>query len=194
MTEQFFALVPVYGVYALALVVALSCLGLPVPSSLLMMLAGSMIASGDLSAVAVLGGTLAAALGADQLGYWVGRLSGSGLIDRFAGKPERRAVLDKARQFIERRGAWAVFLTRWLLSPLGPYVNIVGGAMAMNWPRFTLWAALGEIVWIGLYVGLGHAFSADILAAADLASNASGLIVAATLTALLGWRAWKAWR
>lgn len=194
MTEQFLALVPVYGVYALALVVALSCVGLPVPSSLLMMLAGSMIASGDLSASAVLGGTLAAALGADQLGYWVGRLSGIGLVDRFASKPERRAVLDKARKFIDRRGAWAVFLTRWLLSPLGPYVNIVGGAMAMNWPRFTFWAALGEIVWISLYVGLGHAFSADILAAADLASNASGLIVAATLTAILGWRAWKAWR
>lgn len=86
--------------------------------------------------------------------------------------------------------AGACFFTRWLLSALGPYVNLIAGAMNMSWLRFSLAGVAGEIVWVGLYVGLGAGFSAYILQIADIASNASGFLAAAVVMFLLGRYLW----
>ncbi len=67
----------------------------------------------------------------------------------------RAALMGKATGYLRDRGALAVFLSRWLFSPLGPYVNFAGGAARLDWGRFT-WAGIaGETVWVALYVGLG---------------------------------------
>ena len=59
MTETLLALVPTYGLYIVALATALSCLALPIPSSLIMLTAGAFVASEDLNGTA----TFATALG-----------------------------------------------------------------------------------------------------------------------------------
>jgi membrane protein DedA with SNARE-associated domain len=56
----------------------------------------------------------------------------------------------------------------------------------MNWLRFTIWAILGEAVWIALYLGIGYAFAAHIEAAADIAGNLSGVLAAGAVALGLG--------
>ena len=192
MTEALIALVPAYGLLLLAVITALSCFGLPVPSSILMILAGSLAASGDLSLVSVLAVTLCSAIVADQAGFLLGHFAGGRLLAWLGARGERKALVDRARAFTLRNGAASIYLTRWLFSPLGPYVNLITGALGYPWLRFLLWGSLGEATWVSLYVGLGYLFSAHVLAVIDIAGNASGLLAAAALTAFFGWRLFRA--
>jgi membrane protein DedA with SNARE-associated domain len=95
-------------------------------------------------------------------------------------------MIAKARGLLDRHGGAAVFLSRWLFSPLGPYVNLVTGAARMPWLRFALWDALGEGVWVALYLGLGYTFGSQIEAVAELAANFSGILAAGAVALGLG--------
>lgn len=191
MTEQILSLAVAYGLPFLALATGMTCLGIPFPSSLLMLAAGSMAASGDFSLPGVFGAALFGAIVGDQIGYVVGRRVGAAVLERLVNKYQARGLVEKARGFVRRGGGWSVFFTRWFLSALGPYVNLIAGAMNMPWFRFSLAGVAGEIVWVGLYVGLGAVFSAYILQIADIASNASAFLGATVVMVLLGRYLWS---
>jgi membrane protein DedA with SNARE-associated domain len=79
-----------------------------------------------------------------------------------------------------------VFLSRWLFSPLGPYVNLVSGAARMNWVRFSLWDLAGEAVWVALYLGAGYALAGQVTAVAEIAGNLTGALAAGAVTLGIG--------
>ena len=62
MTDWFLALVPDYGLWLVALTTFLSCLALPVPSSMLMLAAGGFAAAGDLTLTGAARAALAGAI------------------------------------------------------------------------------------------------------------------------------------
>lgn len=185
MTETILGLVPVYGLVLIGVATFLSCLALPIPSSLVMLSAGGFAAAGDLVLWQAAGAALAGAVLGDQLGYQIGRIGGR-MAGRAALAPRRAALMAKARDYLRARGPAAVFFSRWLVSPLGPYVNFAGGAARLDWGRFTRAGIAGEAVWVALYVGLGAAFADDILALADLLGSVSGLLAAVAVAAALG--------
>lgn len=190
MTDLALSLVPQYGLVLLALGSFLSCLALPVPTSLMMLSAGGFVAAGDLVAWQVVAAALGGAALGDQAGFRIGR-AGGGLERRQRQDPHhadrsRARLMAQAVDLLRRHGMLAVFLSRWLVSPLGPYVNVAGGAAGLGWAPFTRAAIAGEVVWVALYVGLGAAFADDLLAMADLLSSASGLLVALAVMAGAG--------
>ena len=150
MTEAALDLLLGGGPVILALATFLSCLALPVPSSILMLSAGAFAASGDLNLATVVLAALAGAVLGDQAGFLLGR-AGQGRIATLATRSDaaRRLAADASR-LIQHRGNTGVFLSRWLFSPLGPYVNFAAAGLGMDRSRFTLWAALGEVVWVTL--------------------------------------------
>ena len=185
MTEAVLALVPLYGLGLIAGATFLSCLALPMPASLVMLSAGGFAAAGDLVLwQTVLAAWLGAIMG-DQLGYVLGRIGGRLMVGR-AIPPRQAALMGKAMQALQDKGDWAVFFSRWLVSPLGPYVNFAGGAWRLNWGRFTRAGIAGEAIWVALYVGLGAAFANDIVALAGVLGSASGLLAALAVAAALG--------
>lgn len=186
MTEALLALVPLWGPWAVALTTFLSCLALPVPASLVMLAAGGFAAVGDLSLATACLAAFAGAVAGDHTGFALGRLGGPMLMARLAARPGRARLVQKAVAALHARGAVTVFLSRWLFSPLGPWVNLAGGATGYPWRRFALPQAAGEAVWVALYVGLGWAFAGNLEAAADLAGSALGLLAAGAATAGLG--------
>jgi membrane protein DedA with SNARE-associated domain len=185
MTDWLLALVPTYGMWLLAACTFASCLAIPIPASILMLAAGGFVAAGDLPLPGSFGAALGGAVAGDQLGFAAGRHGGAGLIDRLGS---RAAPVARAREMLARRGGIAVFLSRWLVSALGPYVNLAAGAAGLPWARFTLWGALGEAVWVGLYIGLGFAFTGNLQAASDLALQVLGFLGAGA--AAIGLGAW----
>lgn len=170
-------LVSEYGTWALMLTTFLSCLALPVPASLAMLAAGGFVAAGELSGPLVILAAFCGAVLGDQVGYGLGRF-GSGFVDRMAEHPGRGAVFRTASEDLHRRGTSLVFFSRWLVSPLGPYVNFVAGAAGLRWPRFLLADLAGEAVWVGIYVGIGMVFAGNITLVADILGNLSGLLAA----------------
>ena len=182
--DSLLALLPVYGPWLLALTTFLSCLAVPVPSSLMMIASGAFVGSGDLSLPVMAGAAYAGAVSGDQAGYALGRRAG-GLVPE--GKSKRAKLIARAIAGLQARGAWAVFLTRWMFSALGPWINLAAGATGYSHRQFTIAGALGEAVWVTTYIGLGIVFGANLEAAAEFASNALGLLAAGAVAAGFGW-------
>lgn len=185
MTEWLLTGLATYGVLLLGIVTFLSCLALPVPSSLMMLASGAFVASGDLSVTAAAGSAFAGAVLGDQAGYMLGK-SGAGVLDRAAAHPKRGDLVRRARKLTRDWGGPGVFFSRWLLSPLGPYVNLVAGATRTERLRFTVWGVAGEAVWVTLYIGLGTLFASNIEEVAAIAGNVSGLLAAGAMALGLG--------
>jgi len=183
MIDSVLELVPKYGLYIVVMSTFLSCLAVPIPSSLIMLTAGAFVASGDLSGFGAATLALVGAVVGDQVGYAIGR-SASGVLDRLRGKAA--VMVSKARNLTQTHGGIAVFSSRWLFSPLGPYMNLVTGAAQMNWFRFTIWGVAGEIVWVTIYLGAGYIFASQIEAIASIGSNISGVLAAGIVTIGLG--------
>lgn len=180
-------LVADYGVTIVFIVTFLSCLAVPVPSSLLMMAAGGFAAAGDLTLGTVAGAAFIGAVLGDNSGYWIARSLGSRAETWIAKSPKRESLRRKATTILDNRGGISVFLTCWLFAPLGPSMNYVCGLTRFQWHRFLIWGIAGEIVWVTLYVGLGYAFADNITAIAALLGNASGFMSALVLVIGLGW-------
>jgi membrane protein DedA with SNARE-associated domain len=194
-TDLFFSLVSTYGAFVVGIATFLSCLALPIPSSFVMLAGGAFVASGDLALFAVVVAAFAGAVIGDQVGFRAGRYGGTVLGERLRAAPAQAAVLDRAQAFVGRWGVTGVFLSRWLFSPLGPWVNFAAGATGMGALRFTVSDVLGEAIWVALYVGLGYVFASNIETLASLLGNAVAAVTAAAVTAGLGvllWRAAKA--
>lgn len=187
MTDWLLAAVPTYGPWLVAAVTFLSCLAVPVPASILMLTAGGFAAVGDLVLWQVAAAALLGAVAGDQAGYWAARLGGEGLLARLSKGAKRAEMLAKTTALLAARGMVAVFLTRWLLSPLGPYANLVTGATRFGWAPFTLAGVAGEAVWVGLYTGAGYGFAGNLTAASAFAGSILGFLAAGAVAVGLGW-------
>lgn len=178
MTDTVFALVSTYGAWIIFASAFLSCLALPIPTSLMMLSGGAFVSTGDLAITDVIVGSFAGAVLGDQTGYALGRFGGSKLVDRVAQSPKRARLIERARDTVDRRGGIGVFFSTWLFAPLGPWVNFIAGAGGLGWARFSVADILGEMIWVALYVSLGILFSQQITNVADIMGNALGLLAA----------------
>jgi len=186
MTDWLIEMLVRHGAPILMLVTFLSCLALPVPASLAMLAAGAFSATGDLTTGSVAGAAFGGAVLGDQTGYAIGRAARQPLLRRIAGRPGSARLYDRARHMIEDHGGTGIFLSRWLFSPIGPSANFAAGIARLGHLRFTLWGALGEAVWVLLYVGLGRAFADDLTMAAQMAQDLGGLTIALGILAVAG--------
>ncbi|MES2539723.1 MAG: VTT domain-containing protein [Pseudomonadota bacterium] len=176
MTNWLLELVPQYGLWLLAATTFLSCLALPFPASILMLTAGGFAAAGDLVLWQAFLAAAAGAVAGDQLGFWAGRGLGLSLLTRLRADPARDRLLARADALMDRRGVLAVFFSRWLVSPLGPWVNLLAGSTGLGWARFTAAGLAGEAVWAGLYVGTGYGFAGNIAAASGMLGSVLGMV------------------
>lgn len=186
MTETALSLVASYGAIIVALCAFFSCLLVPIPTSIVMLSAGAFVAAGDLEAAQLWLAAWAAAVLGDNTGYFLGRTSGAALLARLGRTPSRGKIISKAQASLRERAGLGVFFSTWLFAPLGPYVNIVAGSVRMRWPRFLLWDAAGEAIWVSFYLGLGYLFGDRVEDLATLLGNTSGFLVAGLVTVGLG--------
>lgn len=192
MTAWLLALVPQYGLWLLAVTTFLSCLALPIPASILMLTAGGFAAAGDLVLWQAFLAAATGGIAGDQLGYWAGRFLGAAFLSRLRKDAARDKLLARADALMDRQGLLAVFLSRWLFSPLGPWVNLVSGSTGYGWHRFTTAGVAGETVWAGLYVGTGYAFAGNVEAASSMLGSFLGMIAGAGAVVVLGYWLWAA--
>jgi membrane-associated protein len=185
MTDWLLALVPQYGLWLLFAVTFLSCLALPFPASITMMAAGGFAAAGDFLLWQAVLAALAGAVMGDQVGYWAGR----GVLGRSqtSGNADKALLAQKAHAMMAKGGLTAIFLTRWLFSALGPWINLTAGSLKYGWASFTLAGVAGEMVWSGLYVGLGYGFAGNLDAASDTVVSYLGFVGTGGVALILGY-------
>jgi membrane-associated protein len=185
--DEFLAALLVYGYPILALTVLLGAMGAPFPTALSVVVAGSLIAQGQMSwfwsgAVSVTSSVLG-----DLAGYGVGRLLGQEFLERRGRWLGFTAALrTRVEMFFQRWGVLAVLLSRSLISFLSSAVNLLAGASRYGLPVFLLFAIPGRLIWTSAYLGVGYGFGAVIEVAADFLSNVSILSLALGALAGLG--------
>ena len=188
MREQILAALSQYGSPALFVVVTIAAVGVPLPITLLLIVTGSLVSQGAMNFWLAIGLAGAGSVIGDLIGYGVGRWGGSELVDRFTrllGGPER---LEQAQSTARHWGGLGIFFSRWLVTPLGPWVNLASGLAGYPWMRFLVWDALGEFLGALIYVGLGQIFSDRVLALDGVLSDFTWAIVALLAAVFLGWK------
>lgn len=189
MTDTLYALVATHGLWIVAASAFLSCLAVPIPTSLVMLTAGAFAGAGDFEVWQVLATGWAAAVAGDHAGFQIGRAGGPALIARLSRRPGRARLIARAQAVVHAHGGKGVFFSTWLFAPLGPWVNLIAGAARLPRRRFSIPDAAGEAIWVGAYVGLGVAFGARLDALTGLVTDWSGMVmtlgIAVALSALL---------
>ncbi|MGH9759987.1 MAG: DedA family protein, partial [Blastocatellia bacterium] len=186
MTDQLLSLLSLYGIPALFGILAVSSAGVPFPITLLLIVAGSFVSQGQMKLWEVITFGIAGAVTGDQIGYFIGRWGGREVVERFTKRIGGEGGIRRAEAFNNRWGGSAVFFSRWLATPLGPWVNFASGISGYSWLRFAFWDLLGEIVWVVLYVFLGKYFSDRVQALADIMGNLSWAIAGVIVSIFLG--------
>ncbi|NIH86525.1 VTT domain-containing protein [Amycolatopsis granulosa] len=132
-------------------------IGLFLPGDSLLFAAGVVLAShgADASAWLLSVAALVVAVVGNQVGYYIGQQTGVRFIARRGGKVLNRGNLDRAREFLDRRGFLAIVAARWIpwVRTLAP---LIAGAARMNPRRFALATALGGLFWVPSLVLLGY--------------------------------------
>ena len=123
----------------------------------------------------------------DNIGYALGRWGGRRFhnrLSRLAGGKER---LQRAQDWLNRYGGLGIFLSRWLITPLGPVINLTSGMSGYPWGRFLFMDITGELLWVILYVFLGAVFSDRIQALSNLVDDFAWMLVSLVAAIALGW-------
>lgn len=123
-------------------------IGFFLPGDSLLFAAGVLIAGGVLHTPLLLVAVLVpvAATAGSLVGYWIGRKAGPPLFDRSDGRIFRRSHLQRAQEFFERRGTFAVIAGRFV-PVVRTFVTVVAGASRMDFRRYALYSAAVSTVW-----------------------------------------------
>jgi membrane protein DedA with SNARE-associated domain len=191
MREQILAALAQYGSPVLFAVVTIASIGVPLPVSLLLIVTGSLVAQGVMPAWWAIAVASTGSVLGDQIGYAIGRWGGSALVSRFAGMLGGPARIAKAEEHARRWGGLGVFLSRWLVTPLGSLINFTSGIAEYPWPRFLMWDVLGETLGAVLYIVLGWIFSDRVMELDAALGDFSWMILALLATLLLAWMLWR---
>ncbi|MCV2490121.1 DedA family protein [Geodermatophilus sp. YIM 151500] len=128
----------------------------PIPSEVILPLAGYLVQTGRESLLPVfLFATLGSLLGALAL-YWLGRALGPKrsrwVLDRMPLVDAED--VDKAWHWFERHGRSAVFFGR-LVPIVRSFISVPAGVVGMPLPQFVLYTTLGSGLWNALLIGGG---------------------------------------
>lgn len=148
------------GYVGVAAAVALETIVAPIPSEVILPMAGWKVSQSAADAsvlepltgqpwnlvVAILLATVGSVIGA-VVGYAIGAWGGRPLLDRYGRYVGIGAgELDRADRWFERWGAWAVFLGR-MVPLVRTFVSYPAGISRMPIGRFVAFSALGSLPW-----------------------------------------------
>jgi membrane protein DedA with SNARE-associated domain len=153
-----------WGYWAVGGLIFVEDFGVPSPGETILIAAALHAGAGRLNIVAVAAIGIAAAILGDNVGYLIGRTGGHALVQRY-GKyiflpPERYA---KAEKWFTRHGGKVVTIARFV-EGLRQANGIIAGTTEMPWRRFLAFNALGAVLWVGLWAGVGYAAGNHIIA------------------------------
>lgn len=190
---QLLSFLQAYGYPMLWLTTFIASLGAPLPITLLLLAAGAFSAAGDFNVVALAVVAVSASVAGDCVGYWIGRLWGSQLLEWVTGtRLGKRIVtpeaLARSRDYFQRRGGLAILLTRAVITALGSVTNLVAGSELYPFRLFLLYDALGETLGAVVPLTLGYIVGASWEALGDIFSAVTFFALGAVCVIYLGYR------
>lgn len=152
-------------------------LGVLIPTTVVLLAAGALVALGALELWPVLTVSVLGAVFGDSLNFWAGRLWGRRALESHYAQRYQDAIARSQRLF-DRHGAKALVLARFI-GLVRPFVAAIAGAYRMSHARFLAVEFFAAAVWAGPIVLVGVVFGASIGLAAEVATRLAILLLAA---------------
>lgn len=185
-----------YGYWAIALLLLLENIGVPVVPGEFALIAGAIFAGTGRAGlnVAVVGVVAAICCFAGaETGYAIGRVGGRAVVLRY-GKYVfvREHHLDRAEAAVTKYGGVLVVIARFIVG-LREFNGIIAGATGMQGRRFLVYNGLGAAVWVAVWVSAGYLAGDHINAIYRDATRYSAYVLAAAAVLLAVYVSWRVW-
>ena len=183
MIEQISAMIDAAGYGGVALLMLVEMVFPPIPSEIIMPVAGLSAAEGRLQLwLVVLAGTAGSLLGAVAW-YWAARAIGARRLKAWSSRHGRWLAfspddVDRSCRWFQRHGGLAVLFGR-LAPTVRSLISLPAGIAEMSPGRFVLYSALGSAGWCALLAGLGYALKDQHRLIANVLDPASTVVLAA---------------
>jgi membrane-associated protein len=166
-------------------------IGFVIPGETAAVLGGVVASRGSLPLLWIMLVVVVAAIVGDTVGYEIGKHLGPKVLNLRIMK-KRKAKLDKAQDFLRRRGGAAVFLGRFIAF-FRAVMPALSGLSRMHYLRFLAFNAAGGLIWGAGFVLLGFLAGNSYEAVAKTAGRdiTAGAVVVLVI-AVIVWRIHKA--
>src|SRR6478609_4594233 len=157
----------------------------PIPSEIILPVAGYFVGEGTMTFIlAVLAATIGSVVGALIL-YAIARFGGRAVVLRF-GKVLRvkERDLDRSDEWFDRHGSWVVLFGR-LVPGARSLVSIPAGLSEMPVVKFTALTAAGSTAWNAALIGAGWALGEHYEKVGGIVGPIGTAVVALTVLAVL---------
>ena len=182
-------LIDTMGAFGVGVVMFLENVFPPIPSEIVMPLAGFNAAEGKLSLAAVfLWGTAGSVLGA-LLWYEVGRRLGQDRLQRFIGRYGVWLTLDQddvqqAIAWFNRHDKGATFFGR-MIPGVRTLISVPAGLAKMGLARFLIYTTAGSALWNVALIAAGYLLQANYQHVVDYLNPITNLIIGGIVVAYL---------
>lgn len=160
----------------------------PIPSEVILPLAGFTAAGGAFSPLSALIwatlGSVVGALALYGLGAWLGRRRLYRIADRMPLVDIED--VERTERWFARFGYWSVFLGR-MIPVFRSLISIPAGIERMNLGLFTLFTALGSLLWNALFIYGGFLLGEQYHLISEYADLFSTIVMALIVLALVVW-------
>ncbi len=186
MSDWVIRLIDTTGYFGVFVLMMLETVFPPVPSEVVMPVAGVSAARGHMTLTGVIISGTAGAMAGNLLWYLVARWIGLRRFRRFIERHGRWLTMDwydveKVERLFGRFGAVVVAIGR-LIPTVRSVVSIPAGLVHMQLLRFLFWSTLGTAAWSGFLAGAGYLLGQQFSRIEDvLGPVSSGIIVAIVL-------------
>jgi membrane protein DedA with SNARE-associated domain len=185
------------GYLGVAMLTFLENLFPPIPSELIIPLAGFVAATGTLRIGFVIVAATAGSLAGGWLWYEVGRRVGERRLRQWVDRHGRWLTLssgdvDRAQQWFQRHGRAAVLMGR-LVPGVRTFVSLPAGFARMPRAAFLLNSALGTAIWTGALAYAGVLLQANYEQVGQYVNMVTNALLGG-FGALLLWRYVRCWR
>lgn len=179
------------GYLGIALLMALENIIPPIPSELIMPLAGFTVTQGRMNFIlVVIAGTIGSVLGATPW-YFLGKYWGLDRTKSIADRYGKWLTLSgddvqKAKVWFDRRGYGATAIGR-LLPGIRTYISLPAGISKMPLIPFLVYSTLGSVVWVSFLTGTGYVLGANYERVAIYLKPFSIIVLVAVLSIVIYW-------
>jgi membrane protein DedA with SNARE-associated domain len=168
-----------YGTPAFGAALLIGAIGIPAPTSLLVVAGGAFVRQGYWEPWEAFALGLTGAVLGDIASFMLGRFAGQWVEKRFGGS----SIYNGARQTFQRYGGGSIYFSRWILTSIAIPVNLLAGGSGYPLQRFLLYDILGEATWLVLLGALGYWVGSQWEAATQFITDSGGLVAGMMLLA-----------
>lgn len=179
------------GYLGIGLLMFLENLFPPIPSELIMPLAGFTVARGQMQFIpAIAAGVLGTVIGALPW-YYAGKILGTERLQQLADKYGKWISISskditKADRWFDRHGSKAVFFCR-LVPGVRTLISLPAGISGMHLVPFLLYSTLGTLLWVGLLTYLGYVLGDNYELVDEYLGPVSKIVVVTLFIAFILW-------